>query len=169
MAIKKYIGTGTIADGDFKAVKWIGMTKSGSAVTIELENAINLENIDMTFAEKSDVVPTITFTACYDNTDSASTSTEEPWSISIDDSLSGADSILLGSGMFYVGGTAIALTRGGGSFSVEREIRPINADGDRGTVVGRVVMEASTAKLTLNALTFLGRFADLYPAVDVSQ
>ena len=41
-----------------------------------------------------------------------------------------ADKILLGTGVFSVGGTAIGLTRGGGTFSLEREIRHIDADGD---------------------------------------
>ena len=72
---------------------------------------------------------------------------------------------MLGAGVFYVGGTAIALSRGGGQFVVEREFRPINADGDRGTVEGRVVEETAKPKLTMNALTFLTRVADLYPGI----
>lgn len=167
MATKKITGTGTVLSTDFKAVKWVGKTKSGSAVTIEFEKAINMSNIDLTFAEKDDVVPELVFTACYSNTDEASSSTEEPWSIEIDDSISGAGQILLGAGLFYVGGNPIALTRGGGKFTVEREFRQINADGDRGAVEGRVVMESSNATLTMNALTFLADMADLFPAISV--
>jgi hypothetical protein len=48
---------------------------------------------------------------------------------------------------------------------VEREFRPINADGDRGTVEGRGVEETAKPKLTMNALTFLTRVADLYPGI----
>lgn len=166
MALKKYRGSGEIASTDFKPVKWVGKTKSGSAVTIMLNNAINMSNIDLTFAEKDDVVPELTYTATYSNTDSAATDTTEPWSITIDDSLSGANSILLGAGIFYVDGTAVGLTRGGGSFSVEREFREINADGDRGPVNGRIVMEGSRATLTMNALTWLGDFEDLFPAIE---
>ena len=168
MAIKKYKGTGVIADADFKPVKWVGKTKSGSAVTIELFRAINMGNIDLTFAEKDDVVPELTFTATYSNTDSTAADMTEPWNISIDDSLSGADSILLGAGIFYVDGTAVGLTRGGGSFTVEREFREINADGDRGPVEGRIVMEGSRATLTMNALTWLGTFTDMFAAVEVT-
>ena len=70
--------------------------------------------------------------------------------------------------MFYVGSTAVALIRGGGQWTVEREYREINADGDRGPVKGRVVMEGSRATLTMNALTMLTRLTDLYTSIEVS-
>ena len=60
--------------------------------------------------------------------------------------------ILLGYGVVYVGEAPIGLTRGGSSFSVEREVRPIEADGDKGPVKGRIVIDTETAKLTVNAL-----------------
>lgn len=169
MATTKYIGTGEVISADFKAVKWFGKTKGGEAVTIELSNAINMGNIDWTIAEKNDIVPSIEFQACYTNTDSASASTIEPWSIEMDSATAaGANEIILGAGVFYIGTTAVALTRGGGSFSVEREFREINADGDRGAVKGRVVMESSRAKLTMNVLTMLTRLTDIYAAVAAS-
>ena len=169
MAATTYLGTGAVSTADFKTVKWVGKTKSGVGITIQLENAINTGNIEWTFAEKNDVVPSITFEACYDNTDAASASTAEPWSITTDNSASaGASEIILGAGVFYIGTNQIALTRGGGSFNVEREYREINADGDRGAVKGRVVIESSRAKLTMNALTMLTRLTDLYPAVAAS-
>ena len=169
MATTKYIGTGEVVSADFKAVKWIGKTKGGKDVIIELSDAINLSNIDLTMQEKNDVVPSVEFQACYDNTDSASSNTVEPWSITTDDSTTaGASEIVLGAGTFYIGSTAVALTRGGGSFVVEREYREINADGDRGAVKGRVVLESSRAKLTMNLLTFLTRITDIYPAIAAS-
>lgn len=169
MATTKYLGTGEVISADFKAVKWVGKTKGGNAVTIELSDAINMGNIDWTIAEKNDIVPSIEFQACYTNTDAASASTLEPWSIEIDSAqTSGAAEIVLGAGVFYIGATAVALTRGGGSFSVEREFREINADGDRGAVKGRVVMESSRAKLTMNVLTMLTRLTDIYAAVAAS-
>mgnify|MGYP006874857972 CR=1 FL=1 len=70
--------------------------------------------------------------------------------------------------MFYVGSDQVALTRGGGSFNVEREAREINADGDRGMVKGRVVYESSRAKLTMNILTMLTHLTDIYNGVAVS-
>ena len=70
--------------------------------------------------------------------------------------------------MFYIGQTAVALTRGGGSFNVEREFREINADGDRGAVKNRVVMESSRAKLTMNILTMLTRLTDIYAGIELS-
>ena len=169
MAITKYIGTGAVTSADFKDVSWVGTTKGGNAITIKLSNAINMGNLEWTVAEKSDIVQAIEFQACYDNTDNASTSTQEPWSIETDGTVTaGASEIVLGAGVFYIGQTAVALTRGGGSFNVEREFREINADGDRGAVKNRVVMESSRAKLTMNILTMLTRLTDIYSAVTVS-
>ena len=169
MAITKYIGTGAVDVADFKEVSWVGLTKGGNAVTIKLHNAINMGNIDWTFAEKNDVVPSIAFTACYENTDSASDSTIEPFEIEVNGTLtSGASEIILGAGKFYIGGTLVALTRGGGQFTVEREYREINADGDRGAVKGRVVMEGSRPKLTMNVLTMLTRVTSIYNSLQVS-
>ena len=169
MATTKYIGNGEVVSADFKTVKWVGKTKGGHDVEISLNNAINMGNIDWTMAEKNDIVPQIVFTACYSNTDTASNSNYEPWSIEIDSSVTGgASEIVLGAGVFYVGSTAVALTRGGGQWTVEREYREINADGDRGPVKGRVVMEGSRATLTMNALTMLTRLTDLYTSIEVS-
>lgn len=169
MANTTYLGNGEVVSADFRTVKWVGKTKGGKSVTIELQNAINMGNIDWTFAEKNDVVPSIELTACYDNTDAASNSTMEPWSITVEDGVtSGAAEIILGAGVFYVGTDQVALTRGGGSFNVEREYREINADGDRGAVKGRVVMEGSRAKLTLNVLTMLTKLTNLYTSIEVS-
>lgn len=165
----KITGTGEVTSADFKQVKWEGLTKGGNAVTITLFNAINMGNIDWTFAEKNDVVPSIEFTACYDNTDEAASSTEEPFEIFINGTpTAGASEIILGAGKFYVGGNLVALTRGGGQFTVEREYREINADGDRGAVKGRVVMESSRPKLTMNVLTMLTKMTDLYSSIEAS-
>lgn len=162
----KYRGTGVVAVADFKNVKWVGKSKSGKAVTIKLENAINLGNIDWTFADKNDTVAQIVFTATYSNTDTAATDTEEPWTLEVDGAQeSGAGEIILGAGVFYVGETAIALSRGGGQFVVTREFRNIEADGDRGPVKGRISLDTSVATLTMNVLTILTRITDLYPAL----
>lgn len=162
-------GTGAITSADFKEVSWVGLTKGGNAITIKLSNAINMGNIDWTFAEKNDVVPSIEFTACYDNTDTVSTSTAEPFEITIDGTLtSGSSEIILGAGKFYVNGNLVALSRGGGQFVVERETRQINADGDRGPVSGRIVMEGSVPKLTMNVLTMLTNVSELYSAINIS-
>lgn len=169
MATTKYIGTGEIISADFRAIKWIGKTKGGQDVIIEVTNAINMGNIEWTMAEKNDVVQNVEFQACYNNTDYASNSNTEPWSITVDSATtSGASEIVLGAGVFYVDGTAVALTRGGGTFNVEREYREINADGDRGAVKGRVVLESSRAKLAFNALTMLTKLTSLYNAIAAS-
>lgn len=169
MATTKYIGTGEVTSADFKTVKWVGKSKEGKAVEIELTDAINMGNIDWTMQEKNDIVPSAEFQACYTNTDNASNSTIEPWSVTIDSAqTSGANEIVLGAGVFYIGSTPIALTRGGGSFVVEREYREINADGDRGAVKNRVVMESSRAKLTMNILTMLTKLTDIYTSIQAS-
>ena len=169
MASTVYIGTGTISGSDFKTVKWVGLTKGGNAVTITLNDAVNVGNIEWTFAEKNDVVPSVEFEACYSNTDAASSSNNEPWSVEIDGTLTaGASEIVLGAGKFYIGQNLVALTRGGGSFTVEREAREINADGDRGMVKGRVVYESSRAKLSMNILTMLSHLTDIYNGIAVS-
>ena len=165
----KITGTGAVTSADFKEVSWVGLTKGGNAITIKLFDAINMGNIDWTFAEKNDVVPSIEFTACYDNTDEAASETAEPFEITINGTLTaGASEIILGAGKFYIGNELVALTRGGGQFTVEREYREINADGDRGAVKGRVVMESSRPKLTMNVLTFLTSVTDIYSSINVS-
>ena len=60
--------------------------------------------------------------------------------------------ILLGHGVFKINGTPVGLTRGGGQFIVEREIRNIEADGDMGPVKERITIDKSVPKLTVNAL-----------------
>lgn len=67
-----------------------------------------------------------------------------------------AENILLGYGVIeaYISGvwTGIGLTRGGSVFVVEREIRDIEADGDRGPVEGRQQIDREIARLTVNHL-----------------
>src|SRR5690554_1560386 len=82
-----------------------------------------------------------------------------------------AEKILLGHGVITVGTTPLGLTRGGGVFAVEREYREIEADGDRGPVKGRIVIDREVAKLTVNALE-LFNVEDMqlyYPAIDVTD
>ena len=79
------------------------------------------------------------------------------------------DNIILGDGVFAIGTTDIGLTRGGGSFVVEREYRIIEADGDYGPVKGRIRKVQSVAKLTMNALELLpANLEKLYPATDLT-
>jgi hypothetical protein len=80
----------------------------------------------------------------------------------------GAEAIVLGDGVFAIGGTAVALTRGGGRFTVEREYRQIEADGDMGPVKGRIRKTKSTAKLVMNALEVLpANLPKFYPATSL--
>ena len=166
-------GTGVVTSADFHTVKWTGKTKAGNSCVITLSNAINKGNVDWTFAEKDDVVAQIAFEGAYANTNyMASTAGDyaEPWQIvyAQGGSDTAADEIILGAGVFSIDNTDVALTRGGGSFVVEREFRDINADGDRGTVKDRVVIDASRATLTLNALTFLTSMPKVFAAISVT-
>lgn len=163
----KYQGSGAIATTDYKAVKWVGVTKDGKAVTITLAKAINMNNIDLTFADKSETVAQLVYTAVYSNTNAPASSTDEPWTIELGGQSSGASEIILGAGMFYIDSNVIGLTKGGGQFTVERTFREIAADGDRGAVEGRIVMDESRATLTVNALSFLTKFDDIYPAINI--
>ena len=79
------------------------------------------------------------------------------------------DNIILGDGVFYLDETPIALTRGGGTFSIEREYRNIEADGDYGPVKGRIRKIRSVAKLLLNALELIpAQIVQMYPALQIN-
>lgn len=161
---------GNIASTDFHSLTWTGKTKGGVACKITLEKAINKGNLDWTLAEKNEVVPALEFEACYSNSDNqADEDTTCPWKIELDGAVTGgAKEILLGLGVFAIDGTDIALCRGGGQFTVEREFRDITADGDKGAVVDRVVIDSERAKLKMNVLTMLSSLESLYPAMSKS-
>lgn len=166
-------GTGIVTSADFRQVKWTGKTKNGKAVVITLPNAINMSNIDLSMVEKDDTVAQLQFAAAYANADYMAATTgdmEEPWTIAYSGGTSdpASGTILLGAGVVSIGGTDIALTRGGSQFTVEREFREINADGDRGVVKDRVVIDASRATLTLNALTWLTSMATAFSAINAT-
>lgn len=79
-----------------------------------------------------------------------------------------SNTILLGHGIFSIGTKAIALTRGGGKFTVEREYRKIEADGYPGAIKGNIVIDSSQAKLEINQLTVVPEdFATYYPGLNV--
>lgn len=81
------------------------------------------------------------------------------------------EKILLGAGTVTIGTTPIGLTRGGSAFLVEREIRPIEADGDKGPVKGREVIDREVPKLTVNALELFSAtdMTKFYPALAVDS
>lgn len=163
MAEKKYTGSGEVTADDFHAVKWVGKTKGGKAVTIEMPSAFCRSNPDWTFAEKDDTLASLEWEGAYDEDDVADGDRTEPWTITMaDGSATGSAAILLGVGKFYVDGVAVALIRGGGKFTVEREYREITADGDPGLVGDRIVQETGRPKLSLTALTWLENIADIY-------
>lgn len=76
--------------------------------------------------------------------------------------------ILLGNGIFSVNDTPIALTRGGGKFITEREVREIEADGDRGPVKGRIEINKEVAKLIVRGLDMfdIPELKQFYPALE---
>lgn len=164
----KYTGAGAVQADDVKYVKWVGKTKGGQAVTIEMPKAICRSNPEWTFAEKDDTVPEIEFEGLYDDSKLATGDRTEPWTITVaNGTTAGNGEIVLGVGKFYVGTSSsdaalVGLTRGGGSFTVEREYREINADEDPGAVEGRIVQEAGRPKLKFNALQWLTKIPSLY-------
>lgn len=66
-----------IVEGDYNDVKWVGKTKDGKAITINVENALNLDNLEWKLEDKNEVVPSIGFSATYDETTRDTT----PWNI----------------------------------------------------------------------------------------
>ena len=72
--------------------------------------------------------------------------------------------ILLGQGAFKIDGVIVGLTRGGGSFGIEQEIKDIEADGDYGPVKGRQKIIKRIPKIKLKRLQkVLADFTKMYP------
>lgn len=168
MAATTYTGAGEVLAADVKYIKWVGKTKGGKAVTIELSKAFCRSNPDWTFAEKDDVVPEIEYEGLYDDDKLSKGDRTEPWTINMEDGIEpGNGEILLGVGKFYIGASktnaqCVGLTRGGGSFVVEREYREINADEDPGAVEGRLDQTSGRPKLKLKTLQWLTKISTLY-------
>lgn len=82
--------------------------------------------------------------------------------------------IILGDGVFSIGAsstaaTALALTKGGGNFSVEREYRLIEADGDYGPVKERIRLIKEVAKLNMKGLEIVpASMEDYYPSMSAA-
>ena len=165
-----YTGAANVTNDDYRYLKWVGRTKGGNPIQIELPDAICLSNIDWKFEEKNDTTAEVEFEGVYLDENLAKDDLTEPWKLTSNNETEGPDEIILGAGKFYIGKTAqdakmVALTRGGGSFVVEREYRKINADGDPGTVKGRVEKVAGVPKLKLVALQWLNKVSTLYSCV----
>lgn len=174
MAATTYTGRGNVTPADTRYIKWEGMTKGGNPIVIELEKAFCRSNPDWTFEEKNDTTPEIEFEGMYTDEKLAAGDRTEPWKLILPDGLTAGNSeILLGVGRFSIGKTAddavnVGLTRGGGSFIVEREFREINADDDPGLVEGRVEKTSGRPKLKLTALQWLTKVSNLYSCVEAA-
>ena len=170
MATTKITGSGFVAANDYKYVKWVGRTKGGEAIQIELPRAICRSNPYWKFEEKNEAVAEIEFEGVYNDEDLAKDDRTEPWALSGPGASEGVKAIQLGVGRFYVGTTAedakaVGLTRGGGSFVVERSYHDINADEDPGSVEGRIWQDEGRPKLKLSALEWLDKISTLYSGI----
>lgn len=165
-----FTGAGHVAESDFRYLKWVGRTKGGKPVQIELENAFCRSNPDWKFEEKNDTTAEVEFEGAYTDDKLAADDRTEPWKLTVDGVEAGNGEIVLGVGKFYLGTTKedaqyVGLTRGGGSFMVEREFREINADEDPGLVKGRIEKEAARPKLKLISLQWLTKVDKLYSCI----
>ena len=165
-----YTGAGHVTAADFRYLKWVGRTKGGKPVQIELEKAFCRSNPDWTFEEKNDTTAEVEFEGAYDDAKLAEGDRTEPWKLTVDGVEAGNAEIVLGVGKFYLGNTPedaeyVGLTRCGGSFVVEREFREINADEDPGLVADRIEKEMARPKLKLTALQWLTKVDKLYNCI----
>lgn len=171
MASTVYTGAAQVSSSDYRYVKWVGKTKGGQAIQIELPLAICRSNPEWTFEEKNETTPEVEFEGVYTDDALASDDRTEPWTLTLPDGLTaGNGEILLGVGKFYIGTSSddaqhVGLTRGGGSFIVEREYRDINADDDPGSVKDRISKDTGRPKLKLTALQWLTKVPDLYACI----
>jgi hypothetical protein len=171
MASTILTGAGQVSESDVRYIKWVGKTKGGQSVQIELPEAFCRSNPDWSFEEKNETTPEIEFEGLYDDDKLAAGDRTEPWKLTLPEGLTAGNSeILLGVGKFYIGTSEsdaelVGLTRGGGSFVVEREYRDINADDDPGSVKGRISKDTGRPKLKLNTLQWLSKVSDLYSCI----
>ena len=171
MANIVYTGAGQVSESDVRYVKWIGRTKGGTAIQIELEKAFCRSNPDWKFEEKNETTVEVEFEGLYDDEKLAAGDRTEPWKLTLPDGVTaGNGEIVLGVGKFYIGTSSadavqVGLTRGGGSFIVEREYRDIAADEDPGSVEGRILKDTGRPKLKLVALQWLTKTPQLYACV----
>ena len=166
-----YTGAGQVAASDYRYVKWVGKTKAGLPIQIELPEAFCRSNPDWAFEEKNETTPEVEFEGVYNDEQLAADDRTEPWKLTLPDGLTaGNGEILLGVGKFYIGTSAadaeyVGLTRGGGSFVVEREFRDINADDDPGSVKDRISKDSGRPKLKLTTLQWLSKVSNLYSCI----
>ena len=175
MAQTTYTGAGQVEATDVRYVKWVGKLKGGKTAQIELTKAFCRSNPDWKFEEKNETTAEVEFEGLYEDSKLETGDRTEPWILTLPDGLTaGNDEIILGVGKFYIGTTAsdakpVGLTRGGGSFVVEREFRDIAADDDPGSVEGRISKDSGRPKLKLVALQWLTKVSDLYSCVTTAN
>ena len=68
-----------VADGDYKKVQFVGQTIGGNAITITVDNAINMGPLNWEFLDKDEVVDEIVFTA----TSLEATTTTPSWTVAL--------------------------------------------------------------------------------------
>ena len=174
MAAAVYTGAGQVSASDYRYLKWVGKTKGGLPVQIELPEAICRSNPDWTFEEKNETTPEVEFEGVYNDTNLEKDDRTEPWILTLPDGMTAGNAeMLLGVGKFYIGTTKedakyVGLTRGGGSFVVEREYRDIAADDDPGAVKDRISKDSGRPKLKLTMLQWLTKVPEMYACIQAT-
>ena len=81
MANKVYTGAGQVSAADVRYVKWVGRTKGGAAVQIEMDKAFCRSNPDWKFEEKNETTAEVEFEGLYTDTNLAKDDRTEPWKL----------------------------------------------------------------------------------------
>lgn len=69
--------TTNVTTQDYGIASWTGRTRAGTSVYIELQQAINLEGINLAMVDKEEIINELNFTAAYQS----SARNTEPWKV----------------------------------------------------------------------------------------
>ena len=132
-----YTGAAQVQASDYRYIKWVGKTKGGQSIQIELPKAFCRSNPDWAFAEKNETTPEVEFEGVYTDEQLATDDRTEPWELTLPEGLkAGNDEILLGVRKLHIG-----------------------------PMEGRISKDSGRPKLKLTALQWLTKVSQLYACV----